>query len=130
MSAPAESGPSGGVDMAALGALQEDLGGPDALARIVRLFLEQLDPQAEQIDETARSGEHEGLARAAHRMRSSAATLGASQLADTLGALETAANDGDSAACNELATAFARQVATTRATLEGVLSDLDAVAAE
>src|SRR5579859_2543711 len=122
--------PAGGVDMAALGALQEDLGGPDALARIVRLFLEQLDPQAEQIDETARNNEHEGLARAAHRMRSSAATLGASLLADTLGALETAAHDGDSAVCNELAAVFAKQVATTRATLEGVLADLDAVAAE
>ena len=57
--------------------LQEDLGGPDALARIVRLFLEQLDPQAEQIDASARGGEHETLARIAHRMRSSAATLGA-----------------------------------------------------
>ena len=64
--------------------LQEDLGGPDALARIVRLFLEQLDPQAEQIDASARGGEHETLARIAHRMRSSAATLGASALADML----------------------------------------------
>jgi len=130
VSTPAESAPSGGVDMAALSALQEDLGGPDALARIVRLFLEQLDPQAEQIDETARSSEHEGLARAAHRMRSSAATLGATLLADTLGSLEAAAHDGDAAACDQLAAAFARQVATTRATLEGVLADLDAVAAE
>ena len=129
-SASAESGPAGGVDMAALSALQEDLGGPDALARIVRLFLEQLDPQAEQIDETARSGEHEGLARAAHRMRSSAATLGASMLADTLGELETAAQEGDAGACDQLASEFARQVATTRTTLEGVLADLDAVAAE
>ena len=129
-SAPAENDPAGGVDMAALSALQEDLGGPDALARIVRLFLEQLDPQAEQIDETARGGEHEALARAAHRMRSSAATLGATVLADTLGALETAANDGDAPACDQLAATFARQVATTRATLEGVLADLDAVAAE
>ena len=128
--APAEGVPADGVDMAALTALQEDLGGPDALARIVRLFLEQLDPQAEQIDATARSGEHEGLARAAHRMRSSAATLGASLLADTLGALETAAHDGDAAACDQLATAFAAQVATTRTTLEGVLADLDAVAAD
>ena len=69
--------PEGGVDMAALASLQEDLGGPDALARIIRLFLEQLDPQAEQIDASARGGEHETLARVAHRMRSSAATLGA-----------------------------------------------------
>ena len=109
--------PSGGVDMAALASLQEDLGGPDALARIVRLFLEQLDPQAEQIDASARGGEHESLARIAHRMRSSAATLGATAMADMLAALEAAALDGDAAACDQLAAAFAAQVASTRGDL-------------
>jgi two-component system sensor histidine kinase/response regulator len=129
-SAPVASAPETGIDMAALTALQEDLGGPEALARIVRLFLEQLDPQAEQIDVTARAGEHELLARAAHRMRSSAATLGATALADTLGGLEAAALAGDAAACDHLAASFAGQVAATRATLATVLAELDAVPAE
>jgi CheY-like chemotaxis protein/HPt (histidine-containing phosphotransfer) domain-containing protein len=119
--------PAGGVDMAALSSLQDDLGGADALARIVRLFLEQLEPQAEQIDAAARNGEHETLARVAHRMRSSAATLGATVIADLLGALEIAAHDGDAAACDRLAAEFAASVATTRATFETVLSELDAV---
>src|SRR5579859_4206909 len=123
--APAEP-PTGGVDMAALASLQDDLGGPDALARIVRLFLEQLDPQAEQIDASARGGDHESLARISHRMRSSAATLGATGMADVLAALEAAAVDGDAAACDQLAAAFAAQVASTRATFEQVLADLDA----
>ena len=123
--APAPPGDAGGVDMAALASLQEDLGGPDALARIVRLFLEQLDPQAEQIDASARGGDHESLARIAHRMRSSAATLGADGMADLLSALEAAAVDGDAAACDQLAAAFATQVASTKATFEEVLSDLD-----
>jgi PAS domain S-box-containing protein len=125
--AAASDAPAGGVDMVALAALQEDLGGPDALARIVRLFLEQLDPQAEQIDASARGGEHETLARVAHRMRSSAATLGASVLAELLGALETAAHDGDAAACDRLAAEFATQVATARETFEDVLAELDAI---
>jgi DNA-binding NarL/FixJ family response regulator len=123
----APDAPAGGVDMAALSALQDDLGGPDALARIVRLFLEQLEPQAEQIDAAARNGEHETLARVAHRMRSSAATLGASVLAELLGALETAAHDADAAACDRLAAEFAASVATTRGTFDAVLSELDAV---
>jgi len=119
----------GGVDMAALASLQEDLGGPDALARIVRLFLEQLDPQAEQIDASARGGDHESLARIAHRMRSSAATLGATGMTDMLAALEAAAVDGDAAACDQLAASFAAQVASARATFEQVLADLEAAAA-
>ncbi|MGH2850118.1 MAG: ATP-binding protein [Solirubrobacteraceae bacterium] len=123
----APDAPAGGVDMVALSSLRDDLGGPDALARIVRLFLEQLEPQAEQIDVAARNGEHETLARAAHRMRSSAATLGATMLAELLGALEIAAHDADAVACERLAAEFTASVATTRATFETVLSDLDAV---
>jgi PAS domain S-box-containing protein len=122
--------PAGGVDMAALASLENDLGGPDALARIVRLFLEQLDPQAEQIDASARAGDHKSLARTAHRMRSSAGTLGATAMSDLLSALETAAVDGDAAACDQLAAAFAAQVASTRRTFERVLADLDAAPAE
>ncbi|HEY1778799.1 MAG TPA: PAS domain S-box protein [Solirubrobacteraceae bacterium] len=121
-SAPA---PAAGVDREALASLQEDLGGPDALLRIVRLFLEQLDPQAGQIEAAAKGGEHETLARNAHRMRSSAATLGASALADTLSALEIAAHEGDAAACDQLAATFAADVITTRTTFEAVLEELD-----
>ena len=122
----ADGAPTGGVDLAALASLQEDLGGPDALARIVRLFLEQLDPQAEQIDASARGGDHESLGRIAHRMRSSAATLGAIGMADLLAALEAAATEGDAAACDQLAASFAAQVTSTRTTFEEILADLDA----
>ena len=115
----------GGVDREALASLQEDLGGPEALLRIVRLFLEQLDPQASQIEAAAKGGEHETLARNAHRMRSSAATLGAMALADTLTALETAAIEGDAAACDQLAVTFAADVVSTRTTFEAVLEELD-----
>ncbi|HEY7966572.1 MAG TPA: response regulator [Solirubrobacteraceae bacterium] len=132
-SAGEDSGAAGGgaVDREALASLQEDLGGPEALLRIVRLFLEQLDPQATQIEAAAKGGEHETLARSAHRMRSSAATLGAMALADTLTALETAAYDGDAAACDQLAATFAADVVSTRTTFEAVLEELDvAVSAE
>jgi PAS domain S-box-containing protein len=119
------AGADGGVDREALATLQDDLGGPEALLRIVRLFLEQLDPQASQIEAAAKGGEHETLARNAHRMRSSAATLGATSLADTLTALETAAHEGDAAACDQLAQTFAADVVVTRTTFESVVEELD-----
>jgi hypothetical protein len=129
--ADAAASPDGAVDREALASLQEDLGGPDALLRIVRLFLEQLDPQATQIEAAAKGGEHETLARSAHRMRSSAATLGAMALADTLTALETAAHEGDAAACDQLAATFAADVLATSTAFETVLEELDiAVSAE
>jgi HPt (histidine-containing phosphotransfer) domain-containing protein len=122
--------PAGGLDMAALATLRDDVGGGGSLARIVRLFLEQLDPQAEQIEAAAHGGDHAALARSAHRMRSSAATLGATAMADLLSELEAAARDGDAAACDRLATAFADQVASTRASFEQLLARLDAAVAD
>ena len=123
--------PDGVLDRPALDSLREDLGGASALLRIVRLFLEQLEPQAEQIEREARDGELETLARNAHRMKSSAATLGASQLAELLIALEVAASDGDASACDRLADSFAGAVAVARTAFEAVVEELDVeVAAE
>jgi len=116
----------GVIDRPALDSLREDLGGAAALLRIVRLFLEQLDPQAEQVERDARSGDLEMLARNAHRMKSSAATLGASELAELLSQLEATAADGDAAACGRLATSFSAAVAVARGAFVAVLDDLDA----
>ena len=88
-------------------------------------FLEQLAPQAAQIAAAAKGGEHETLARSAHRMRSSAATLGATALADVLSALEAAARDGDAAACDQLAASFAAQVTIFRSAFEAVVEELE-----
>jgi PAS domain S-box-containing protein len=125
--APPEQGAAvgGAGDRAARAARRDAVGGPDALLRIVRLFLEQLEPQASQIEAAAKGGEHETLARNAHRMRSSAATLGATALADTLTALEIAAQEGDAAACDALAATFAADVVSTRGAFETVVEELD-----
>jgi PAS domain S-box-containing protein len=116
---------SGGVDRAALDALQDDLGGAGALLRIVRMFLEQLDPQAEQIEHDARGGELATLARNAHRMKSSAATLGALDLAELLSQLEASAGEDDAAAVERLTPRFTAAVALARQGLEAVLEELD-----
>jgi two-component system, sensor histidine kinase and response regulator len=117
---------SGALDRPALDSLQEDLGGPAALLRIVRLFLEQLDGQAEQIERDASSGELETLARNAHRMKSSAATLGAIELSELLAQLETTAGERDVAAVDGLTARFMAAVALAREAFEAVVEELDA----
>jgi PAS domain S-box-containing protein len=115
-----------GIDRAALATLQEDVGGAAALGRIVRLFLEQLDPQAAQIAQAAAGGEHETLARTAHRMKSSSATLGATTLAKVLEELEAAAGAGDAAECDRLAASLGVAVQRARVAFEGVTEGLEA----
>jgi HPt (histidine-containing phosphotransfer) domain-containing protein len=114
------------IDRQALASLREDLGGAGALLRIVRLFLEQLAPQADQIEHESRSGELETLARNAHRMKSSAATLGASELAELLSRLEASAVEGDAAACIRLGASFTEAVVLARSAFEAVAETLDA----
>jgi len=122
---------SAAIDRAALDTLSEDLGGAAALLRIVRLFLEQLAPQADQIEHEARSGELETLGRNAHRMKSSAATLGAVELAELLAQLEAAAVAGETATCLRLGERFAAAVPLAREAFEALVEELDAqVAAE
>ena len=112
--------PTGGVDMEALASLQEDLGGPDALARIVRLFLEQLDPQAEQIDASAprrrargaRARSPTGCARAPRRSaRRRWRTCSPRSRPPRC--------EGDAAACDQLAATFAAQVGDDARDLRG-----------
>jgi len=131
-SAPDGGPPAGAaIDRPALDSLRDDLGGAAALLRIVRLFLEQLDPQAEQIAREAHAGELETLARNAHRMKSSAATLGALELAELLSQLEACAREGDAAACRGLGESFSAAVEPARAAFRALLDELDVeVAAE
>ncbi|HEX2703699.1 MAG TPA: Hpt domain-containing protein, partial [Solirubrobacteraceae bacterium] len=114
------------IDRAALATLQEDLGGAAALARIVQLFLEQLDPQAEQIAQALADGDQQTLARIAHRMKSSSATLGAPILAGTLAQLELAASDGDAEACGRHVARLDTVLAEARTAFEGVMEGLEA----
>jgi PAS domain S-box-containing protein len=115
-----------GIDRSALAALQEDVGGAASLGRIIKLFLEQLNPQTEQIQQAAGAGEHDTVARTAHRMKSSSATLGATSLAELLEQIETAAVDGDSSGLEKRVNALAATAESARAGFEGVLEGLAA----
>jgi two-component system sensor histidine kinase/response regulator len=114
------------IDRAALAALQEDLGGAAALARIVQLFLEQLDPQAGEINAAVAAGDQVTAARIAHRMKSSSATLGATVLAELLAGIESAASDGDGVELEKLTPALGGAVERVRGAFEGVVEGLGA----
>jgi HPt (histidine-containing phosphotransfer) domain-containing protein len=114
------------IDDVVLGRLQHDLGSPRALLQIVRLFLSEFDGRAAMIEDTASRADLAVLARGARHLRPSAATLGATVLADVLTALEDAAEAGDAVACDQLTRRFATQVARTSTALELIAADLDA----
>jgi HPt (histidine-containing phosphotransfer) domain-containing protein len=122
------AGPCAGeaIDGVVLGRLRHDLGSPRALLQIVRLFLSELDGRAATIEDTASRAEFAVLARGARHLRPSAATLGATVLADVLTALEDAAEAGDAVACDQLTRRFTTQVARTSTALELIADDLDA----
>jgi PAS domain S-box-containing protein len=114
------------IDRATLAALQEDVGGAAALSRIIRLFLEQLDPQADEIKAAIAAADQATTARIAHRMKSSSATLGATVLAEVLAEIESAAGDGDGAELEKLTPALGRAVERVRGAFEGVVEGLGA----
>ena len=114
------------IDRATLAALQEDVGGAAALSRIIRLFLEQLDPQTAEIHAAAAAGDRTTVARIAHRMKSSSATLGATMLADVLAHLESAAGEGEGGEVEKLGPALGRAVERVRVAFEGVMEGLAA----
>ena len=114
-----------GVDRAALAALQEDVGCAASLARMTP-FLEQLEPQADQIRDAAAQGEYETVARIAHRMKSSSATLGAVSLAEVLEEIEASAGGADLAGWSRLRARLELEVANARGAFEGVMEGLEA----
>ncbi len=116
----------GGVDRAALAALQEDVGGAASLGRIIRLFLEQLDPQTDQLREAATAGDHETVGRIAHRMKSSSATLGATTLAEVLEEIEALGGAPGLDGWEQLGPRLDLAVTDARTAFEGVMEGLEA----
>jgi len=117
------------LDRQVLGRLQMELGGdPLVLLPIIRLFIDELDAHAAQINDAARDRELVMLARCARHMRPGAEVLGATALAGVLTVFEELAESGDVAACQRLAGAFARQVARTHTVFDSLVEELDDVA--
>jgi HPt (histidine-containing phosphotransfer) domain-containing protein len=91
------------VDGATLARLEDDLGSRDALQALIRVYLDQLAQTVATIESDAHAGACADVAGSAHRLKSSTALLGATELARLSSALEEAGKAGDAFACRELA---------------------------
>lgn len=88
------------LDQEVLDRIGRDMGGPDAVTRIIRMYLGKLPKESAGLHDLAASGDLDGLGENAHRMKSSTAMLGATRLAGILAEIEAAAKagNGDAAA--------------------------------
>jgi HPt (histidine-containing phosphotransfer) domain-containing protein len=74
----------------ALRAELEMVGGPELPARLVDMFLTDVPPLLETIDQSCKTGDSTATARAAHRIKGGAAAVGAQRVAAVAKALEFA----------------------------------------
>jgi HPt (histidine-containing phosphotransfer) domain-containing protein len=93
------------IDRNILRQLIEDVG-EDAAPEIIDAFREELDLQVDGIRAAYAAGDAPGLARMAHRMKSSAASVGALPLSRVAAALEQAARAGDVGAMDRAMAGF------------------------
>ncbi len=85
------------IDRSALARLLDDVGLENA-DMLLDAFLEELEGQAQALEAAAGEGQLEAMARAAHQIKGSAATLGAVRLGRLAATIEDAARANDAAA--------------------------------
>jgi PAS domain S-box-containing protein len=108
------------IDTAVLKELQEAVGGEKLMNDLLAIFLENASKLVSELEQAIAQGDAEKLMRAAHSLRGSSATLGASSLATLCQKLETMGRErqleGAAAQMAQLETEYARVKAalTTR----------------
>jgi CheY-like chemotaxis protein len=119
--APVEASRRAVIDPQALERLEEDLGDRDELRRIARIYVEQLAPAREAMTAALTAEDADRLAGAAHRLRSTSASFGASELARLCGDLESRARTGAARATGPLVERIAAESETVRTSLGAAL---------
>ncbi|MGQ0573202.1 MAG: response regulator [Pseudonocardia sp.] len=107
-----------GLDAGALGRLLELVGDPAAVDELVDAFLADAPQLLDDLDAAAAAGDTAALRRAAHSLKSTAATMGAGELAAAAREIEVAAVAGT--------VADARTVAAVRTAYRPVVHELEA----
>lgn len=110
------------VDKATLSSLREQLAGPDPVfERILGLYLRELPGRMTAIRSAVEQGDAQALRDAAHSLRGSSATLGATLAAELSEALESGAVAGDLAPAPELLERLEEAARLTTAAFEAEL---------
>jgi PAS domain S-box-containing protein len=82
------------VDPSVVERLVSSLGGPEAVAGLIDTFLKHAPEQLDELRGALDRGDPQGARRAAHTLKSNAATFGAAHLADLARDLESSARSG------------------------------------
>jgi HPt (histidine-containing phosphotransfer) domain-containing protein len=114
---------AGAIDLSALAQLQKDYDDQDGsmLAGLVEAFAEESRVMLRMTRENP-GDELESVRKAAHRLKSAAATLGATQVAAMCRQLEAAARSGDVEQSNELLRTLPSAIIRARAVLARVVA--------
>lgn len=83
------------VDIDSFRETMREAGAEDAVDSMLELFLDDAPGRMEALESAAGSGEAEAISKAAHAYKSATATIGASELAATLSAIEASAREDD-----------------------------------
>jgi two-component system, sensor histidine kinase and response regulator len=90
------------IDMQAIGDLRELSSDTDMLGELIDIYVSEAPSRLAQINNAISFDDMQALAFAAHTLRGSSSTLGATKLAEHLDQLEIAARGSDTAACKQL----------------------------
>jgi HPt (histidine-containing phosphotransfer) domain-containing protein len=109
------------LDQAALKAIREldPDGKAGLLQQVIEMYLQASPPLISQIESGLASGNADSVRIAAHTLKSSSANLGAQGLAQTCGALESAARSGSLAGHAATAARLRPEFESVRRALEG-----------
>ena len=120
--APASAGANGRGELD-LSLLRSSMRNNQAnIARLLRLFLENARQTMDAIDAAHERGDLIEIARLGHRLKSSAGTVGAAQLAEACARLEDAGKRGDAAAVQALLAPLAGAMTRAEAAIDAELS--------
>ncbi len=93
--------PNSQIDPVAIERLRR-LGGRELISRMIELFVAHASPLLEQAQKDLQEGNFEGVKRAGHSLKSSAANVGATQMSSIAAEIENAAPAMDQAALEKL----------------------------
>ena len=93
---------SASIDQSTLDALAGQMGGTEALGRIIGMYAGKLPGEVEELRSALDADDLETVGSTAHRLKSSSGQLGAKRLAVMLAGLEQAGREGDPEAAGRL----------------------------
>lgn len=83
------------IEKETLDSLAEQMGGEEALGRIIAMYTHKLPDEMSGLRDAFESGDLESVQSSAHRLKSSSGQLGAKRLSVMLAGLETVSREGD-----------------------------------